>query len=43
MMVIKIKKQRTKKKCVVKLKFEFEDYKTFIVNRLENKIDYFKK
>ena len=41
MTVVKIKK--TKKKCVVKRKIKFENYKKCLVAQLENEINYLEK
>ena len=42
--MIKIKKQKAQKKCVIKGKLKVEDYKNCLEPaRIENKIIYFKK
>ena len=44
MTVIKIKKQKTKKKCVIKRKPKLENYKSCLeATQHENKISYLKK
>ena len=43
MMVVKIKKQKTKK-CIIKRKLKFENYENCLeTNQLENKINYLEK
>ena len=42
--MMKIKKQKAQKKCVIKRKLKFKDYKKCLeVAQIERKINYFKK
>ena len=44
MMVVKLKKQKTQKKCVTKRKLKFENYKNSLeATQLDNKINYLDK
>ena len=44
MMVVKIKKTKGTKKCIIKKKLKFENYENFLqVTQLKNKINYQEK
>ena len=44
MTVVKIKKQKAQKKCLIKRKLKFENYKNCLQgSQLENKINYLEK
>ena len=44
MTVVKIKKQKSQKKCVIKIKLKFENYKNCLeATQLDNKIKYLEK
>ena len=41
---VKIKKQKAQKKCVIKRKLKFDNYKSYLEDtKLENKIKYLEK
>ena len=43
-MAVKIKKQKMQKKCVIKRKLKFDDYKTCLGHvQIENKINHLQK
>ena len=43
-MVVKISKQRAQKKCIIKRKLKFENYKACLkATQLENKVNYLEK
>ena len=44
MTVVKIKKQKAQKKCVIKIKLKFENYKNCLeATQLDNQIKYLEK
>ena len=44
MTVVKMKKEKAQKKCVIKINFKFEDYRNCLeANQLENKIKHLEK
>ena len=43
-MLMTVKKQKAQKKCVIKRKLKFENYKTCLVaTQIENKVNHLKK
>ena len=43
-MLMTVKKQKAQKKCVIKRKLKFENYKTCLVEtQIENKVNHLKK